>query len=186
MVYTKPNIGPDLEESGRPGAAFEYQPGVSVAGTQDTDFPTWYAFRTPESVGALRHSHYGYGHNPWTGSDLIRAAPDIISPLPDAEHACAGPNATDLDQATEWVREHIPGLAPEPVRRSTCVAARPADPAREFFLGPLPERVPDGERVVVQAAGWAFNFVPMFGRLRTKPEKPPDARPQPNPSPTGA
>ncbi|MFJ8740769.1 FAD-dependent oxidoreductase [Embleya sp. NPDC127516] len=140
---------------------FEQSSAYFTRRTHDTDYPTWYAFGALTDGGAC----HGYGHNPWTGSDLIRVAPDAARELPDAEHATAVPDARRIRNTADWVRSHLPGLSPHPVRRGTCLAALPLDPERQFFLGPLPARVPNGERVVVQAAGWAFKFAPMFGRI---------------------
>ncbi|QIQ00928.1 FAD-dependent oxidoreductase [Streptomyces liangshanensis] len=129
------------------------------------DLPTWYAFLEPED-GAANGSLYGFGHNPWTGSGLVRAASDAERPVGDADPSVPGlPHGGDLATTAAWVREHLPGLVPRGVRASTCLAALPADPGRQFHLGALPATVPHGERVVVQSAGWAFKFVPMFGRI---------------------
>jgi sarcosine oxidase len=129
------------------------------------DLPTWYAYLGAED-GLGRGSLYGFGHNPWTGNDLVRAAPDAELPLGEGELADPGlPDAADLAHAEVWLRDHLPGLVPIGERAGTCLAALPADPRRQFYLGSLAGRVPDGERVVVQSAGWAFKFVPVFGRI---------------------
>ncbi|MEV7831265.1 FAD-dependent oxidoreductase [Streptomyces subrutilus] len=129
------------------------------------DLPTWYAFVEPDASGANR-SFYGFGRNPWTGGDLVRAAPDTEVPVAAADAADPQqPDAGDLARTADWVRAHLPGLVPEVRGAGTCLASLPADPARQFLLGTLSGRIPDGERVVVQAGGWAFKFVPAFGRI---------------------
>jgi sarcosine oxidase len=131
----------------------------------DVDLPTWYAFEEP-GEGRGNGSFYGFGHNPWTGSALVRAAPDAELPLREGDPAKpALPDRAALAATAAWVREHVPGLVPHPVLASTGLAALPAAPDRQFYLGTLAGRVPGGERVVVQAAGWAFKFVPVFGRI---------------------
>ncbi|KIF66885.1 hypothetical protein HY68_34085 [Streptomyces sp. AcH 505] len=131
----------------------------------DVDLPTWYAFLAPQQ-GDGNGSFYGFGHNPWTGSDLVRAASDAERTVKDEDPgAPAVPDGGDLGSAARWVRDHLPGLVPRGVRAGSCLAALPTDPGRQFYLGTLPASVPNGERVVVQSAGWAFKFVPMFGRI---------------------
>ncbi|MFC1430220.1 FAD-dependent oxidoreductase [Streptacidiphilus sp. N1-3] len=142
--------------------------------TDDVDLPTWYAFLEPgEAAGdgadgadGANGSLYGFGHNPWTGSDAVRAAPDAELRLVEPDPAVPGPpDAGHLAATAAWVGEHLPGLVPRCVRRSTCLASLPADPGRQFYLGSLAGQVQHGERVVVQSAGWAFKFVPVFGRI---------------------
>lgn len=144
--------------------------GGADAAHAGVDLPTWYAFLEPDEgqgggEGANR-SYYGFGVNPWTGGGLLRAAPDTELPLGDADPADRAPADAELLRRTaDWVGRHLPGLAPAPLYPSSCLAALPADPARQFYLGSLAGEVPDGERVVVQAGGWAFKFVPAFGRI---------------------
>ncbi|MFJ2607863.1 NAD(P)/FAD-dependent oxidoreductase [Streptomyces sp. NPDC087425] len=146
----------------------------------DVDLPTWYAFLESAETGA-NESLYGFGHDPWTGNDLVRVAPDAelpVEPGAEADTALSLRAAEQLDRTARWVRAHLPGLTPRPTHPGTCLAALPADPEREFYLGTLAGRIPDGERIVVQAAGWAFKFVPAFGRtcadLATGSDAPPD------------
>ncbi|MFJ2651476.1 FAD-dependent oxidoreductase [Streptomyces sp. NPDC087420] len=133
--------------------------------TAEMDLPTWYAFLEPED-GVGNGSFYGFGHNPWTGSGLVRAASDAERPVEEDDPAAPRlPHGGDLATTAAWVRDHIPGLVPRGIRAGTCLASLPADSGRQFHLGTLPATVPHGERVVVQSAGWAFKFVPMFGRI---------------------
>lgn len=144
---------------------FRMSSGYFTPRAETFDLPTWYVFLPPDDSGANR-SFYGFGRNPWTGDALLRAAPDtevpVTAPDPAAPHP---PNAADLERTVAWVRAHLPGLVPEITGRSTCLASLPADPSRQFLIGSLAGRIPDGERVVVQAGGWAFKFVPAFGRI---------------------
>ncbi|CAM5248964.1 Monomeric sarcosine oxidase [Streptomyces xanthochromogenes] len=144
---------------------FRMSSGYFARRSAAVDPPTWYAFLEPDASGANR-SFYGFGSNPWTGGDLLRAAPDtevpVTGPDPLAAHP---PDAGDLARTADWVRAHLPFLIPELTGASTCLAALPADPARQFLIGSLAGRIPDGERIVVQAGGWAFKFVPAFGRV---------------------
>ena len=70
-----------------------------------------------------------------------------------------------------WVKEHMPGLDPEPAFASTCVAAqliRPGDPyalRREFLLDHAPPSVEGHDDVVICATGWVFKLIPLVGRI---------------------
>ncbi len=121
------------------------------------DLPTWFAFEraTDEDTNLF----YGFGRNPWSAEDLVRAGPDFedrtLTSLHEPGH---GPDQRHLRRIAGWVTEHLPLLEPTPVRPATCRIALPRDPARQFYLGPA------GDRIVVQSAGWGFKYVPLFGR----------------------
>jgi len=70
------------------------------------------------------------------------------------------PDRRHVDRAAGWIRDHLPALDPTPVRAAAALAALPRDPARQYYLGP----VPGADRVVVHSAGWGFKFVPLLGR----------------------
>ncbi|MER7912943.1 MULTISPECIES: FAD-dependent oxidoreductase [unclassified Streptomyces] len=125
------------------------------------DLPTWFAFQTPTDTDS--NLFYGFGTNPWGPGGLVRVAPDFESDprsAPPAERP--GPDPHQLRRTAEFVARHMPMLDPEPVRPGSCLIALPRDHGRQFYLGALP---PDGgrDRILVQSAGWAFKFVPVFG-----------------------
>jgi sarcosine oxidase len=127
------------------------------------DYPTWFAFqnRTEEDSNLF----YGFGRMPWAGDDLVQVSPLFeADPLADPADGTHAPREHDLRRAAGWVRDHMPDLEPEPVGASTCVVALPADHGRQFYIGSARDTVPDGERIVVSAGGWAFKFAPVFGK----------------------
>jgi sarcosine oxidase len=127
------------------------------------DYPTWFAFQEGTETDA--NLFYGFGRTPWADDDLVQVSPLFETDPLDGPAAVTGtPRAHDLRRVTEWVRDHMPDLVPEPLRPGTCVAALPTDHGRQFYLGSAAGLVPDGERLVVSAGGWAFKFVPLFGR----------------------
>jgi sarcosine oxidase len=126
------------------------------------DYPTWFAFQN--ATGADSNLFYGFGRQPWARDDLVQ-----VSPLFEAEPLAGATGGGahrehDLRRVTDWVREHLPDLVPEPLSPGTCVAALPTDHDRQFYLGSAAGLVPDGERLVISAGGWGFKFVPVFGR----------------------
>jgi glycine/D-amino acid oxidase-like deaminating enzyme len=129
----------------------------------DTDLPTWFAFQKPteEDINLF----YGFGRNPWSGSDLVRAAPDFEDAVvEDPYEASHTPRDRHVTRVADWVRAHLPVLDPEPRHARTGLAALPKDPGRQFYFGPAPSHVANGERLTIFSAGWGFKFVPLLGR----------------------
>jgi sarcosine oxidase len=126
--------------------------------TAARDYPTWFEFRPPTAGDDFLS--YGFGVAPWADDDLVQ-----VSGFSESSGA-AGPKAVADSRArtTAWVREHLTDLVPEIVVTGSCLAALPADQARQFYLGSAAGLVPHGDRLVVCAGGWAFKFVPLFGR----------------------
>lgn len=127
------------------------------------DLPTWFAFQKPTEEDT--NLFYGFGRNPWSGSDVVRAGPDF------EDHVVEDPYLADnaavprhLERLTEWVGAHMPALDPEPELAGSFLAALPADPERQFYLGHAPAHVPNAERLVIFSTGWGFKFVPLLGR----------------------
>jgi sarcosine oxidase len=128
-----------------------------------SDLPTWFAFQKPteEDINLF----YGFGRNPWSGSDLVRAGPsfedDHVGDPYQARHSA---HERHVARAAEWIGRHLPALDPRPQQTGSGLAALPADPGRQFYFGQLPASVPHRERVVVFSSGWCFKFVPLLGR----------------------
>ncbi|MBB5897840.1 FAD-dependent oxidoreductase [Kutzneria kofuensis] len=128
----------------------------------DRDYPTWFAFQNATDTDS--NLFYGFGRTPWADDDLVQVSPLFeADPIADPAAARRAPREHDLRRVTEWVRDHMPDLEPQPLHAGTCVAALPTDHGRQFYLGSAAGLVPDGERVVVCAGGWGFKFVPVFG-----------------------
>lgn len=131
--------------------------------TGDRDYPTWFAFRPPTPDDG--NLYYGFGRAPWAGDDLVQMSVFAEGTTVDAiDRAARTPRPEDLRYASAWVAEHMPGLRPEVVATGTCLAALPSDPGRQFYLGGAAELIPHGEHLAVCVGGWAFKFVPLFGK----------------------
>src|SRR5262249_29615493 len=90
------------------------------------DFPTWFAFQQP--VDTDSNLFYGFGRAPWASTDLVQVSPLFEqSPLGTPGDVTGLPREHDLRRVTEWVRDHMPSLVPEPLYPGTCVAALPTD-----------------------------------------------------------
>jgi sarcosine oxidase len=129
----------------------------------DSDLPTWFAFQQPTDSDV--NLFYGFGRNPWSGSDLVRAGPsfedDRVTDPYQARHTA---HERHVKRAVQWIGRHLPALDPRPRHPRSALAALPADPDRQFYFGRLPESVPNGERLVVFSSGWGFKYVPVLGR----------------------
>ncbi|MGB3443602.1 MAG: FAD-dependent oxidoreductase [Actinophytocola sp.] len=130
----------------------------------DRDFPFWFVFQQPTEEDT--NLFYGFGRNPWSPRDEVRLGPVFeVSPLKHAAMATGVPAPRQVERLTTWVARHLPALDPTPVRSSTCLAVLPTDPQRQFYLGTAADLVPDGDKLVVCAAGWGFKFVPLLGQI---------------------
>ena len=128
-----------------------------------TDLPTWFAFQkaTEEDVNLF----YGFGRNPWSGSDLVRAGPSFEDDhVADPYQVRATPHERHIARVAGWLSRHLPAVDPQPRDARCALAALPADSHRQMYFGPLPATVPDGERIVVFSSGWCFKYVPVLGR----------------------
>ncbi|MFA1538105.1 FAD-dependent oxidoreductase [Actinomadura monticuli] len=127
------------------------------------DLPTWFAFQPPTAADA--NLFYGFGRLPWGTDDFVQVSPLFeTDPLDDPAARTGRPRRHDLERVTAWVRDHMPDLDPTPLWPGTCLASLPGAHDRQFYLGGAAGLVPHGERIVVCAGGWAFKFVPVFGR----------------------
>jgi sarcosine oxidase len=130
----------------------------------DKDFPFWFVFQQPTEEDT--NLFYGFGRNPWSPGDTVRLGPVFeVNPLANASEATGQPDPRHVTRLTTWVGQHMPALDPTPVSLSACLAVLPTDPQRQFYLGPATGLVPNGDRVVICAAGWGFKFVPLLGQI---------------------
>ncbi|MEU5083468.1 MULTISPECIES: FAD-dependent oxidoreductase [Streptomyces] len=132
--------------------------------TPVTEAPFWFAFQQPAPQDT--NLFYGFGHNPWAPGEFVRCGPDFeVDPLDHPSAATGVADRRQMDRLSGWLRDHLPTVDPDPVRTSTCLAVLPTDPERQFFLGTARDLMTYGEKLVVYGAGWAFKFVPLFGRI---------------------
>ncbi|MDX3380728.1 FAD-dependent oxidoreductase [Streptomyces niveiscabiei] len=140
-----------------------YRQAAPVAGSV-AGSPFWFAFQQPTPKDT--NLFYGFGHNPWAPGEFVRCGP--IFEVDALDHPSAATGVADRRQMRRlsgWLRDHAPHVDPDPARTSTCLAVLPTDTERQFFLGTARDLMPHGERLVVYGAGWAFKFVPLFGRI---------------------
>ena len=131
----------------------------------DVDFPSWFVFEN-EAEHYDPGLYYGFEEVHWSNSGYIRVAPAFaLHTFRDPAERTERPDPMDIWLTSKWVRQHMPGLDPEPRFTSWCMAALPADGDKKMFLDFAPESVPNHEDIVIFAGGWSFKFVPLLGRI---------------------
>jgi glycine/D-amino acid oxidase-like deaminating enzyme len=127
-------------------------------------YPTWFVFQNP--VGANGNEFYGFPEVSWNYPGYIRVASDfVMQPLDSPEQRTLVPNPEELGYTAAWVRDHMTGLDPTPHFTSTCLVALSKIPNKELLIDFAPPYVPNHEKIVVYATGWAGKFVPLLGRI---------------------
>lgn len=129
-------------------------------------YPTWFVFQN--KVGNNGNQFYGFPSVDWDHPEYIRVAPDfVITPLDEPGERTLIPNKLELDYTSEWVEEHMTGLAIEPEYTSTCLIALSTIENKELLIDFAPSYVPNHKNIVVYATGWAAKFTPFLGKIMT-------------------
>ena len=129
-------------------------------------YPTWFVFQN--KVGNNGNQFYGFPSVDWDHPEYIRVAPDfVITPLDELGERTLIPNKLELDYTSEWVEEHMTGLAIEPEYTSTCLIALSTIENKELLIDFAPSYVPNHKNIVVYATGWAAKFTPFLGKIMT-------------------
>ena len=126
--------------------------------------PTWFVFQQPQNTSLF----YGFPEVDWAHPGYIRVAPDIPDNgriLTDPSQRSGKPSEESLRLTSNWVRDHMRGLDPEPHFTSTCMIALSHDTSKEFLLDYAPTSCPQNNRIVVYTAGWAAKFIPILGDI---------------------
>ena len=131
--------------------------------------PVWVNLRRPgppDDPGL----YYGFPEVAFDRPGHARLGGNFPSPvLDDIAAYDKTPDPAVVCRIASWVKEHMPGLDPEPAFASACIAAqlvRPEDPyalRRELLLDFAP--IDGGDDVVICATGWVFKLIPLVGRI---------------------
>ncbi len=126
-------------------------------------FPMWFHFAPAERAGDVR-LFYGFPDVPWARPGYVKLAIDSDeNPLRSGYEHDFAPVAKDVGHVTEFVRHHMAHLDPVPQELCTCLAIHMPDGG--FLLDYAPPSVKNRENVLVCTAGWAFKYVPVFGKI---------------------
>jgi sarcosine oxidase / L-pipecolate oxidase len=162
-------LGPYTNELLRPSFGFELNLHMwdmcsayyRIDGTIE-NYAMWYQFERPKNG----YSNLFYGYPPvnfgrpgfvniglgWASHTFSRVS----------QSQCAPPRI-DLEIVRDFVRDHMCGVDSTPIDASRAIAVHLPD--NGCLLDYLPENISGHQNVVVCAAGWAFKFAPLFGRL---------------------
>ena len=125
------------------------------------NYPTWFVFQEPKD----KRLFYGFPEVSWSHPGYIRVSPDIPDRiLKDPSERSGVPSPESLKLTSDWAKEHMSDLDPEPRLTSTCLIALSSH-SKEFLLDYLPEGIPGNKDVVVYTAGWAAKFIPLLGEM---------------------
>jgi sarcosine oxidase/sarcosine oxidase/L-pipecolate oxidase len=127
-------------------------------------YPTWFVFQ--DKIGENGNQFYGFPSVDWDHPDYIRVAPDfVINPLKKPSDRTLIPNEQELGYTSDWVKDHMTGLSPEPEYTSTCLIALSKIPNKELLIDFAPSYVPNHKNIVLYATGWAAKFTPFLGKI---------------------
>ncbi|MCT2561905.1 FAD-dependent oxidoreductase [Chryseobacterium herbae] len=130
----------------------------------DIQYPTWFVFQN--AVEENGNQFYGFPSVDWDHPEYIRVAPDfVITPLEEPNDRTLIPNPQELAYTSDWVQQHMTGLATEPEYTSTCLIALSKIPNKELLIDFAPKYVPNYKNIVVYATGWAAKFTPFLGKI---------------------
>jgi monomeric sarcosine oxidase len=127
-------------------------------------YPTWFVFQN--AIEENGNQFYGFPSVDWDHPEYIRVAPDfVITPLEEPNDRTLIPNPQELAYTSDWVQQHMTGLATEPEYTSTCLIALSKIPNKELLIDFAPKYVPNYKNIVVYATGWAAKFTPFLGKI---------------------
>jgi len=127
-------------------------------------YPTWFVFQ--KKVENNPNLFYGFPEVSWNHPGYARVASDfVMTPMTSPNQRTSVPNPQELAFTSAWVREHMPGLDPEPVFTSTCMVALSDIDSKELLIDFAPPEVPNHKNIVVYATGWAGKFIPLLGSI---------------------
>lgn len=124
------------------------------------DYPTWFVFQQPK--GKDGNEFYGFPAVDWDYPGYIRVAPDfVMNPLSNPSQRTSTPNQTEINLTSEWVKNFMRGIDPEPHFTSTCFMALSDNASKELII----DFVPNHKNIVMYATGWAGKFIPLIGKI---------------------
>lgn len=126
------------------------------------NYPMWFQFDKPHN--GYSSLFYGFPEVEFARPGFCRIAVDWAShTFSDIAQRYYAPPRIDIEIVRNFVKDHIIGLDSAPVDVGRAVMAH--FPDNGCLLDFLPKNFPHYQNVVVCAAGWAFKFAPLFGKI---------------------
>ena len=125
-------------------------------------YPTWFAFG-----GDTQNLYYGFPANNWERPGYTKVSPDFVkNPIKRPSERINKPDIDSFVKTTDFVRRYMPDVIASDhiIENSTCLSTMVPDGLFVLDFAP-PQYVQHSEDVIIFAAGWAFKFVPFFGKI---------------------
>lgn len=128
------------------------------------NYPTWFVFQQPKEKDG--NEFYGFPAVDWDYPGYIRVAPDfVMNPLTEPTQRTLIPNKEEIKLTSEWVKNFMTGIDPEPHFKSTCLMALSNNASKELIVDFAPSFIPNHKNIVMYATGWAGKFIPLMGKI---------------------
>ena len=125
-------------------------------------YPTWFAFG-----GDKQNLYYGFPENGWERPGYTKVSPDFVkNSIKTPSERTNKPDMDSFFKTTDFVRRYMPDVISSDhiIENSTCLATMVPDGGFVLDFAP-PRFVQHSEDVIIFVAGWAFKFVPLFGKI---------------------
>lgn len=128
------------------------------------EFPMWFQFdkSDPNSPSKL---FYGFPPVKFGREGFVRLAVDWAShKFQDINERRYVPESLDIEMTRRYVEEHMRGVSPYPIDMTTAVHPQLID--NLSVLDFMPEKYVNYHKNIVMCfGGWAYKFVPLFGKI---------------------
>lgn len=127
-------------------------------------FPMWFQFDFPDEHQPSK-LFYGFPAVSFARNGFLRLAVDWASnKYRDLSLRHYVPRDQDIEMTCRYVQDHMRGVAPRPVEMAATIHPQLAD--NLSVLDFMPEQfVPYHKNIVLFTGGWAFKFIPLFGKI---------------------
>jgi glycine/D-amino acid oxidase-like deaminating enzyme len=134
------------------------------------DYPVWIGFQAGSEKDPNRY--YGLAKNNWLYPGYIQVGANYPSQIYQSfSEVVHEPDPETIANISNWVRNHMRNLDPEPKFSATCIVALFTDPKdnmkirHELLLDFAPASVPFHNNIILCATGMAFKLAPLIGKI---------------------
>ncbi len=108
---------------------------------------------------------YGFPAVDFARKGFVRLAVDWASnKYTDINERRFVPREIDINMTSDYVAKYMRGVAPRPIKMAATI--HPQMPDNLSVLDFMPQQyVPYHKNVVLFTGGWAFKFIPLFGKV---------------------
>lgn len=126
------------------------------------NFPMWFQF--DKSHNNYSNLFYGFPNVSFGRKGFIRVAVDWASnTFTDPSVREYVPRQIDIKITQDYIRNHMRGLDAAPIDMGCALIAHLPD--NHSVLDSMPNHVNYNRNIIICAAGWAYKFAPLFGKI---------------------